>query len=82
MNERFQWNEMEPKWNQRRRVYGYNIALYVISNNEDHEFKSIKDYRKRKYMQMEIDNSSEIKLAFQSLIFWTSSPHTRRCEVN
>jgi len=25
----------------------------VISNNEDHEFKSIKDYRKRKYLQME-----------------------------
>jgi hypothetical protein len=23
----------------------YNIALYVISNNEDHELKSIEDYR-------------------------------------
>jgi len=32
---------MEPKWSQRQRVYGYNIALYVISNNEDHKFKSI-----------------------------------------
>ena len=41
----------------------------MISNNEDHEFKSIKDYRKRKYMQMERDNSSEIKLALQSWIF-------------
>jgi uncharacterized pyridoxamine 5'-phosphate oxidase family protein len=51
------------KWSQSRRVYGYNTALYVISNNEDHEFKSIKDYRKRKYIQMERDNSSEIKLA-------------------
>ena len=63
MKERSQWNEMEPKWSQRRRVYEYNITLYVISNNEDHEFKSIKDYRKIKYMQMERDNSSEIKLA-------------------
>jgi len=54
-------NEMEPKWSQRRRVFGYNIALYVISNNEDHEFKSIKDYRKGKYLQMERDSSSEIK---------------------
>jgi len=32
---------MEPKWSQRRRVFEYNIALYVISNNEDHELKSI-----------------------------------------
>jgi len=42
MNERSQWNEMEPKWSQRRRVFEYNIALYVISNNEDHGLKSIK----------------------------------------
>jgi hypothetical protein len=62
MNERSQWNEMEPKWSQRRRVFGYNIALYVISNNEDHEL-NIKDYRKRKYMLMKRDNSSEMKLA-------------------
>jgi len=31
---------MEPK--QSQRVFGYNIALYVISNTEDHELKSIK----------------------------------------
>ena len=43
-------------------VFAYNIALYVMSDNEDHELKSIKDYRKRKYLQMERDNSSEIKL--------------------
>ena len=35
----------------------------MIGDNEDHEFKSIKDYRKRKYMQMKRDDSSEIKLA-------------------
>ena len=40
-----------------------NIALYVISNNEDHELKCIKDYRQRKYLQIEKDNSSKIKLA-------------------
>jgi len=34
----------------------------VISNNEDHELNSIKDYRKRKYMQMKRDSSGEIKL--------------------
>ena len=45
MNERSQWNEMEPKWSQRWRVFGYNIALYVTSNTEDHELKSIEDYR-------------------------------------
>jgi len=44
-------------------IFAYNIVLYVISNDEDHELKSIKDYRKRKYMQMKRDNSSEIKLA-------------------
>jgi len=47
MKEKSQWNEMEPKWNQRWRVYAYNIALYVISNNEDHRFKYIKDYIKK-----------------------------------
>lgn len=57
MKERSQWNEIEPKWSQRRRVFEYNIALYVISNNEDHDFKYIKD------LQMERDNSSEIKIA-------------------
>jgi len=62
MNERSQWNEMEPKWSQRRRIFRYNIALYVIINNEDHVLKSIKDYRKGKYLQMERDSSSEIKL--------------------
>jgi len=45
MNERSQWNEMESKWIQRRRVFGYNIELYVLSNNEDHGLKCIKDYR-------------------------------------
>ena len=44
-------------------VFAYNIALYVMSDNEDHELKSIKDYRKRKYLQMERDNSLKIKLA-------------------
>ena len=39
---RSQWNEMELKWIQRRRVFGYNKALYVISNNEDHGLNSIK----------------------------------------
>jgi len=34
----------------------------VIINNEDHVLKSIKDYRKGKYLQMERDSSSEIKL--------------------
>ena len=34
----------------------------MISNNEDHEFKSIKDYRKGKYLQMEKRQFSEIKL--------------------
>jgi len=47
-------------------VFAYNIALYVISNDEDHELKSIKFYRKKKYLQMEKDNSSEIKLALYS----------------
>jgi hypothetical protein len=42
MNERSQWNEMEPKWSQHWRVFAYNIALYVISKNEDHMLKSIK----------------------------------------
>jgi len=28
MNERSQWNEMEPKWSQRRRIFWYNIVLY------------------------------------------------------
>jgi len=75
MNERSQWNEMEPKWSQRRHVFGCNIVLYVISNNEDHKFKSIKDYKKGKYLQME-------KRQFQwNQTLWTCSPHTRRCEV-
>jgi uncharacterized protein YlzI (FlbEa/FlbD family) len=26
-------------------IFLYNIALYVIRNNEDHELKSIEDYR-------------------------------------
>jgi hypothetical protein len=34
-------------------VFAYNIALYVMSDNEDHELKSIKNYRKGKYLQME-----------------------------
>ena len=29
-------------------VFVYNIALYVIGDNEDHELKSIKGYRKKK----------------------------------
>jgi len=29
-------------------VFAYNIELYVIENNEDHELKSIKGYKKRK----------------------------------
>ena len=44
-------------------VFAYNIVLYVISNDEDHELKY---YRKKKYLQMERDNSSEIKLALYS----------------
>ena len=39
-------------------VFAYNIALYVIGDNEDHELKSIKGYRKkRNYVQTERDNS-------------------------
>jgi len=26
-------------------VFAYNIGLYVINNDEDHELKSIKGYR-------------------------------------
>ncbi|KAK2429535.1 hypothetical protein QL285_027964 [Trifolium repens] len=26
-------------------IFSHNIALYVIRNNEDHELKSIQDYR-------------------------------------
>ena len=36
--------------------------LYVISNTEDHELKSIKDYRKENICRWKRDNSSEIKL--------------------
>jgi len=50
-------------------VFAYNIALYVTSDNEDDELKSIKDYGKRKYLQMERDNSSEIKLALWVKLF-------------
>jgi len=79
MDERSQWNEMKPKWSQRRRVFGYNIALYVISNNEDHGLKSIKDYRKRKEKEtIPVKSNSLCKAGF----FWTCSLHTRRCEVN
>ena len=42
MNERSQWNEMEPKWSQHWRVFAYNIALYLVNNNDDHGLKSIK----------------------------------------
>jgi len=44
-------------------VFAYNIALYVMSGNEDHELKFIKDHRKRKYPQMKRENSCKIKLA-------------------
>jgi len=42
MNERSQWNEIEPKWSQRWRIFAYNIVIYVVSNNEDHGLKFIK----------------------------------------
>jgi len=38
------------RWNRNE----VNVDMFLdISNNEDHEFKSIKNYRKGKYMQME-----------------------------
>jgi hypothetical protein len=54
---------MEQKWSQRWRVFLYNIALYVKSNDEDHGLKFIKDYRLKKYLQMERDNYSAINLS-------------------
>ena len=37
------------RWNRKEvdidNVYLYNIALYMIRNNEDHESKSIENYR-------------------------------------
>ena len=30
-------------------IFAHNIALYVIRNNEDHELKSIEDYRQDIY---------------------------------
>jgi len=42
MNERSQWSEMKPKWSQCWRIFAYNIALYVVSTNENHGLKSIK----------------------------------------
>ena len=58
MNE---WNGTKMKVNVDD-VFKNNIALYLIGGNEDHELKSIKDYRKRKYLQIEKNNSCEIKL--------------------
>jgi len=81
MNERSQWNENEPKWSQRRRVFGYNIAIYVISNNEDHELKSIKGidneniYKWKETILVKSNSLHKINLV------WTRSPHTWRCEV-
>ena len=36
------WNRNEVNVDN---ICTYNIALYVISDNEDHDLKSIKDYR-------------------------------------
>lgn len=47
------WNETKMKVNVDD-VFENNIALYVIGGNEDHELKG---YRKRKYLQIERDNS-------------------------
>jgi len=63
MNERSQLNEMKTKWSQRWRVFAYNIPLYMISNNEDHELNSIKVIDNENIYKWKRDNSSEIKLA-------------------
>ena len=39
---------MEPESKSTLTIFLYNIALCVIGDNEDHELKSIKGYRKRK----------------------------------
>ena len=39
---------MEPESKSTLTIFLYNIALYVIGDNEDHELKSIKGYRKKK----------------------------------
>ena len=54
---------MEPKWSQRWRVFGYNKALYVMSNNEDHGLNSIKVIDNENICKWKRDNSTEIKLA-------------------
>jgi len=66
MNERSQWNEMELKWSQHRRVFAYNIALYVVSNSDDHDLKSIKVIDNENIYKWKETISSEIKLASQS----------------
>jgi len=43
-----EWNEVEPEWKSTLTIFLYNIALYVIGDNDDHELKSIKGYRKKK----------------------------------
>ena len=54
-----EWNEVESEWKSTLTIFLYNIALYVIGDNEDHELKSIKGLEKKNYVQTERDNSSE-----------------------
>lgn len=55
--------ENEIWWNQKEvnddNNFAYNLPLYVITNNEDYEFKSIKVYRQRKAFIIEKINIVE-----------------------
>jgi len=50
-------------------IFENNIALYVIGGNEDHELKSIKSYRKGKYLQIERDNSVKTNSLCKAKLF-------------
>ncbi len=42
--DKIRWNRDEVNVDN---IFAYNIALYVIDDNEDHKFKSLKDYKKK-----------------------------------
>jgi len=81
MNERSQWNEMEPKWSQCLRVFAFYIALYVVSNNEDQCLKSTKVIDNEKIYKWKETILVKSNLLHKLYLVLTRSLHTWSCEV-
>ena len=81
------YGKTRKMWNQTNvvldNIFSYNVALNIISENEDFETKSVvEECRQRKnWFLIERSNWDIIKFTFQMLDFWTNSPNTWRCQT-